>query len=63
MPQEAVTLTRLIHPANGFWLVGRPQLIRDCGSVPMDVTLLGSPQLHSGTVLSGRTNAVAAGGC
>jgi len=29
----------------------------------MDLTLLGSTQLHSRTVLSRRTNAEAAGGC
>jgi len=62
-PQEAVTLTPLIYPANSFWSVGRLQLIRCCGSVPMDLTLLGSTQLHSRTVLSCRTNAGAAGGC
>jgi len=63
VPQEVVTLTPLIYPANRFWSVGRPQLIRWCGSVPMDLTLLGSPQLHSRVVLSRRTNAGAAGGC
>jgi len=61
-PQEAVTLTPLIYPANSFWSVGRPQHIRCCGSVPMDLILLGSTQLHSRTVLSRRTNAGAAGG-
>ena len=62
-PQEAVTLTPLIYPANSCWSVGRPQLIRCCGSVPIEFTLLGSTQLHSCTVLSRRTNAGAAGGC
>jgi len=62
-PQEAVTLTALIYPVNSFWSVGRPQLIPCCGSVPIDLTLLGSTQLHSRIVLSRRTNAGAAGGC
>jgi len=61
--EEAVTLTPLIYRANSFWSVGRPQLIRCCGSGPMDLTLLGRTQLHSRTVLSRRTNAGAAGGC
>ena len=50
-PQEAVTLTPLIYLANSFWSVGRPQLIPCCGSVPIDLTLLGSTQLYSRTVL------------
>jgi len=62
-PQEAVTLTPLIYPVNSFWSVGRPQLIWCCGSIPMDLTLLGSIQLHSRTVLSRRTNAEAEGAC
>jgi len=62
-PQEAVTLTPLISPANSFWSVGRPQLIWCCGSIPIDLILLGSTQLHSRTVLARRTNAGAAGGC
>jgi len=62
-PQEVVTLTPLIYPANSFWPVGGPQLILCCGSVPMDLTLLGSTQLDSRTVLSRRTNPGAAGGC
>jgi len=49
-PQEAVTLPTLIYPANSFWSVGRPHLIGCCGSVPMDLTLLGSIQPHSSTV-------------
>jgi len=67
-PQEAVTLTPLIYPANSFWSVGQPQLIWCCGSVPMNHTLQGSTQLHSRTVrsrrtvLSRRTNAGAAVG-
>jgi len=60
---EAVTLTFLIHPANRFWSVGRPQLIPCCGSVPMNLTLLGNSQLQSCTLQSRRTNAGAAGGC
>jgi len=43
-PHEAVTLTRLIYPANSFWSVGRPQLIWCCRRVPMDLTLLESTQ-------------------
>jgi len=61
--QVAVTLTSLIYPANSFWSVGRPQLIRCCGSVPMDHTLLRSTRLYSRTVLSRYTDAGAAGGC
>jgi len=60
---EAVTLTPLIYLANSFWSVGLPQLIRCCRSVPMNLTVLGSTQLDSRTVLSRRTNAGAAGGC
>ena len=62
-PQEAVTLTPLIYHANSFWSVGRPQLIPCCGSVPIDLTLLGSTQLYSRTVLLRRTNARAAECC
>jgi len=60
---EAVTLTPLIYPGNSFKSVGLPQLIRCCGSVPMDLTLLGSTQLHSRTVLSRRTIAGATWVC
>ena len=52
-----------LTPANSFWSVGRPHLIGCCGSVPMDLTLLGSIQPHSSTVLPRGTNAGAAGGC
>jgi len=62
-PQEAVTLTPRIYPANSFWSFRWPQLIESCGSVPMDLLLLGSTQLHSRTVLSLRNNGGAAGGC
>jgi len=62
-PEEAVTLTPLIYPANSHWSVGWPKLIQYCTSVPLDLTLLGSTQLHSRTVLSRLTNAGAAGGC
>jgi len=31
-PQEAVTLTPLIYPANSFWSVGWPQLIGVVGA-------------------------------
>jgi len=61
--EEPVTLTPLIYPANSFWSVGRPQLIRCRESVPMDLTLIGSIQLHNRTVLSRRTNGGAIGGC
>jgi len=51
-PQEAVTLTPLIYPANSLWSVGRPQLILHCEGVPTDLTLLGSSQLYSRTVIT-----------
>jgi len=60
--EEAVTLTPLIYPANSFWWVVRPQLILYSGRVPMDLTLLGSTQLHSCMVLLRCTIAGAAGG-
>jgi len=62
-PQEVVTLTPLIYPANSFWSVGRPKLMACSGTIPMNLALLGSTQLYSRTVLSCCTKAGAAGGC
>jgi len=62
-PEDEVTLTPRLYPANIFLLVGRPQLGWCCGSIPMDLSLLGSTQLHSRKVLSRRTKVGARGGC
>jgi len=62
VPQEAVSLTPLIYPANSFWLVRQPQLISCCESVPTDLILLGTTQPDSRTVASRFTIAGAAGG-
>jgi len=61
--QKAVTLTPLIYPANRFQSDWQPQLIWYCGGVSIDLTSLGSTQLHSHTVLSCSTKAGARGRC